>query len=90
MPVFLRYSGYKVFFRTNENGEPIHFHITQGNPSESSTKVWILSDGSLEIADNSSHIPAVVLRRIFRIMQDNMNDYIAAWEAVLGPAKFRR
>ena len=65
MPVFFRYASYVVFFWTHENDEPIHFHIAEGNPLPNSTKVWILSDGSFLLANNSSKIPERVLRRIF-------------------------
>ena len=32
--VYVRYSGWFVYFWTNENDEPIHFHIAEGRPSE--------------------------------------------------------
>ena len=34
MPVYLRTSGYKVYFWSNEKDEPVHFHITKGNISQ--------------------------------------------------------
>lgn len=30
MPVYVRYNGWYVYFWTNENDEPIHFHIAEG------------------------------------------------------------
>lgn len=33
MPIFLRAHGYKVYFWSNENEEPIHFPIAKGDPS---------------------------------------------------------
>lgn len=82
MPVFLRYSSYKVYFWVNENDEPIHFHISEGPPAANSTKVWILEDGSFLIANNNSKIPFAVLRRIFAVMQDNLEDYKRQWTIV--------
>ncbi len=90
MPVFFRYASYVVFFWTHENDEPIHFHIAEGNPLPNSTKVWILSDGSFLLANNSSKIPERVLRRIFRVMQDNVDDYKRQWELIHGPARYYR
>ena len=84
MPVFLRYSSYKVFFWVHENGEPIHFHICEGDPSENATKIWVLADGSLKIAHNRSHIPATVLRRIAAIMLDNIEDFKRQWMIIHG------
>lgn len=31
LPSIFTVSGYKVFFWSNENGEPIHVHIAKGN-----------------------------------------------------------
>jgi hypothetical protein len=54
MPVYVRYSGWYVYFWTNEKDEPIHFHIAQGKPSENATKIWILSNDSFRLANNNS------------------------------------
>ena len=88
MPVFIRYSGYKVFFWVHENGEPIHFHVALGQPTENATKIWILSDGSFEIAHNKSEIPAIILRRILRIMQDELEDYKRQWQIIHGIIRY--
>lgn len=37
--VFEQY-GYKVYFWSNENNEPIHVHISKGKPQGNSTKGW--------------------------------------------------
>ena len=29
MPQFIRAAGYKIYFWSNENDEPIHFHATK-------------------------------------------------------------
>lgn len=39
MPVYIRTFGYKIYFWSNEQFEPIHFHVTKGNPAENDTKV---------------------------------------------------
>lgn len=41
------FGSYWVYFWTNENEplEPVHVCISQGNPSENSTKVWINKSG---------------------------------------------
>lgn len=53
MPVYLRTLGYKIYFWSNEKDEPIYFHITKGNPSENDTKIWVLSNGSFKLVENS-------------------------------------
>ena len=39
MPVYLRTSGYKIYFWSNEQGEPIHFHATKSDPDKNDTKL---------------------------------------------------
>ena len=90
MPVFLRYASYIVFFWTHEEDEPIHFHVAEGKPSASSTKVWVLSDGSFLLANNDSKIPSHILRHIFRVMQDNIEDYKTQWSIVHGAIRYYR
>lgn len=41
----LDFLGYTFYFYSNENGEPIHIHVSKGKPSENSTKFWIKRDG---------------------------------------------
>ena len=50
MPQFIRAAGYKIYFWSNENDEPIHFHATKGNPDKNDTKVWLLENGSFKLA----------------------------------------
>ena len=38
LPNLFTVSGYKIYFWANENGEPIHVHISKGKPSPNSTK----------------------------------------------------
>lgn len=37
--------GYKIYFWSNENCEPIYIHISKGIPVENSTKIWITKNG---------------------------------------------
>ncbi len=80
MPVFIRTNGYKIYFWSNENNEPIHFHITKGDPSENDTKVWILANGSFSLAHNNNKIPSKDLTRIFSVMQPFYFDFINLWK----------
>ncbi len=49
-------SGYKVFFWSNENGEPIHVHVCKGVPSSNATKIWLTKSGGCILASNGSNI----------------------------------
>ena len=79
MPVYVRYKGWYVYFWPNENDEPIHFHIAEGNPAENATKIWILSNNSFKLANNHSQVPPKILRHILAVMQASIEEYKALW-----------
>ena len=45
MPSIFEVCGYKIYFWSNENNEPIHVHISKGKPSANSTKIWLTKSG---------------------------------------------
>ena len=59
MPTLLLIYGFRFFFYSNENNEPIHVHVSKG---ESNGKIWL--EPSLAIAYmhdfNSSEIKVVL------------------------------
>lgn len=79
MPTYFNLMGYKIFIWANENGEPIHFHISKGSFSNNATKVWVLSDGSLLLCHNKSRVPSKDLNRIMSIMQSDVHNFINYW-----------
>ena len=88
MPTYFNVFGYKIFIWMKENGEPIHFHISKGQPTNNATKVWVLSDGSLSLCHNKSRIPTKDLNRIFSIMQSDIINFISYWKQYHGYVKF--
>ena len=60
--------GYKIYFWSNENNEPIHIHISKGNPTKNSTKVWITQSGGCILANNKSQIPQNDLNKLLDIV----------------------
>ncbi len=56
LPSLFMVSGYKVFFWSNENEEPIHVHIAKGKPSPNATKIWLTRAGGCIVASNGSKI----------------------------------
>ena len=66
--------GYHIFFWSNEGRplETIHFHISK-HPHSNSTKVWLLEDGTLKVANNNDDIPTNDLKRILRLMELPIN-----------------
>ncbi len=81
MPIYIRTAGYKIYFWSNGNDEPIHFHIAKENPTENDTKVWVLSNGSFKIAHNKGQILSKDLSKIFSLMQTYYFDFLNFWKS---------
>ncbi len=84
MPVYLRFRGWYVFFWSNEQSEPIHFHIAEGKPGQNSTKVWILKNRSMRLQNNNSKVPSKVLSEIIMLMQLSIEEYEELWKSYQG------
>lgn len=84
MPKIFEIYGYVISIWSNENGEPVHVHISKRRPSANSTKVWLLSNGSIMLANNNSRIPEKELRHIMIVIQANYNEIIQYWMAYHG------
>jgi hypothetical protein len=74
----LDFMGYKVYFWSNENNEPIHVHISKGNQTENATKFWITREG-IELVHNKSEIPLADLKKIQKYLWANRDTIIARW-----------
>ncbi len=68
MPNLFTVCGYKIYFWSNENGEPIHVHIAKGKPTPNSTKVWLTKAGGCFVASNSGRIPKKILNELLEII----------------------
>lgn len=64
LPSLFTVSGYKIFFWSNEIGEPIHVHISKGKPSPNATKIWLTKTGGCIVANNGSNIPSAELHEL--------------------------
>lgn len=81
--VLMDYLGLVFYFWSNEfsgnKPEPIHVHISHGKQEENATKIWIKSDGTLEVANNNSKLTAKELSKALEYIEANKNDIIARW-----------
>lgn len=57
LPRLFTVSGYIVYFWSNEDGEPIHVHVSKGKPTSHATKLWLTRNGGCIVASNGSQIP---------------------------------
>lgn len=81
MPQLLRIGPYVLYFWSNEMEplEPVHVHITEGQPTRNATKIWITSSGKALLCNNNSHIPDRVLSRLLRVVEANSAEFVRRW-----------
>ncbi len=79
MPSIGEIFGYKIYFYSNENDplEPVHVHMGK-NMYDQAAKVWICSDGSIEIAYNHS-IPERQMEKIVDALSIISEDICNTW-----------
>ena len=78
MPQVFKIGAYWVYFWSNENDpmEPVHVHVSEGEPHENATKIWITSRGKCYLANNNSKIPQNILKNIMRIIEARSEEVI--------------
>lgn len=84
LPNIFELYGYKVYFWSNENDEPIHVHISKGSPQKNATKVWLTKSGGCIIANNNSQIPKSDLNSIIKAINSNFLYIVSKWKDVHG------
>ena len=80
LPKLFEVGQYTIFFWSNENDEPIHVHIINGNPSPNATKVWITQSGGCVVANNNGRIPQHDLNDLLDIIPTNFFYICNAWK----------
>ena len=72
--------GYKIYFWSNENNELIHVHISKGNLTQNSTKVWLTEAGGCILCNNKSRIPSNDLNKLLSIISRHYFLIISIWK----------
>ena len=72
--------GYKIYFWSNENNEPIHIHISKGSPTQNSTKIWLTQSGGCILANNKSKIPQNDLNKLLDIISKHYFFIVSKWK----------
>jgi hypothetical protein len=88
MPTEFEKFGYKVYFWSNENKEPIHVHISK-NPSSKATKVWLTSSGGVVLEHNKSRVPKEKLNIILNMISLYHSDICKDWLNFMGYITFK-
>ena len=76
----MKVTGYKIYFWSNENNEPIHVHISKGRLTQNSTKVWLTKAGGCILSNNKSRIPDNDLNKLLSIISRHYFLIISKWK----------
>lgn len=80
MPSIFEIMGYKIYFWSNENNEPIHIHVSKGKPISNSTKIWLTKNGGCIMANNNSDIPQNELNYLLEIISAQYFLIVSKWK----------
>lgn len=80
MPSLFSVSGYRVYFWSNEHGEPIHVHVAKGAPTPNATKIWLTRKGGCIVASNGSKIPQKELAELCEFISAQFFYICDAWK----------
>lgn len=84
LPILFELYGYKIFFWSNENDEPVHVHVAKGKQSANATKIWIPAESNPVVVHNKSRIPQKDLTRLLKAVAQNRDSIIARWYDYFG------
>ena len=68
-------------FYSNDH-EPIHVHISKGNPTSNSTKVWLTQSGGCVVCHNNSKIPERELNIILEDISMHYFQILEKWKVI--------
>ncbi len=69
MPSLFTVCGYKIYFWSNENNEPLHVHVSKGQPVPNATKIWLTRNGGCILANPAQNtIPQHELRELMEFI----------------------
>ena len=90
MPSLFVVCGYKVYFWSNENNEPIHVHVSKGRPTSNATKIWLTKAGKCIVASNGSKITTKDLNELTEVISAQFFMICSEWKRffVLEEIKF--
>lgn len=86
MPQVFKIGSYWVYFWSNENEplEPVQVHVSQGNPTVNTTKIWITKAGKCLLCNNNSKITSKTLKNIMRIIEARSGEVTQKWYSYFG------
>lgn len=86
MPVIFTYDSYRGYFASHDKVEFVHIHVKAGALTEPATKVWLLSNGDVRVANNNVSVRASDLADILDVIRANRDNILKEWERFFGAA----
>jgi len=80
LPRLFKVGEYIIFFWSNDNSEPIHIHISAGNPHENATKIWLTKNGGFVVEHNKSNIPKHKLNQLLDLLSTEYFFIYSEWK----------
>ncbi|MBR0092813.1 MAG: DUF4160 domain-containing protein [Lachnospiraceae bacterium] len=80
MPNIFTISGYKIYFWSNENNEPIHVHVSKGQPTQNATKIWLTRNAGCIVAHNRGQIPSKELHELMEFISAQFFYICSEWK----------
>ena len=80
LPSLFTVSGYKVYFWSNEGGEPIHVHVAKGRSVPNATKIWLTTSGGCILASNGSNISSRELHELMEFISAQFFLICSEWK----------
>ncbi len=81
MPTVLFILGWRLYFYSNENKEPIHIHAQKGDME---CKFWILEDEMDLRLDFMFNMSPKDLKEIRKIIFENFDQIVESWNSYFG------
>lgn len=90
MPQVFRMGSYLVYFWSDECNplEPVHVHVSAGEPTRDATKIWLTKAGGVLLENNASHIPVHILRNIMDAIEAQHEAVRMRWLRHFGEIRF--
>ncbi len=90
MPQVFRMGPYLVYFWSDECDplEPVHVHVSAGEPARDATKIWLTKAGGVLLENNASRLPAHVLRNIMDAIEARHEAVRMRWLKHFGEIRF--
>lgn len=81
MPNYFKFKNFTLYFYAGDGVEPIHVHVTEGRPSKSSIKFWLLKNRKCRLAYNKTDIKGKDIKLLEQFIEINFDRICDIWKS---------